>query len=423
MQAATRWAWLAERALEFEINHRVELVRMDYHTMPLGSERLVSDIDGAAVAAHGVPRALPGRAQHHRARVPPVAGLPRGVRRAHEPRRAGRVQRRRRGPAARRFTTTMDQYDEKVPGRYAFGRVFGVELEIQADVGTGLDHRVPGERPSRARRGRRAGAAVDLARARAPRRARRDGWTRVRRARTSTTRCRRGRGNDLKVDWDIALKRDDLFVDELVTWILGFVGSHDGVVRRAEDRAAARAGRGPRPPGGAAGRPGRGGAARRRAHGLGDTGAAVAAVNAYAAARGVTFRARRADLGALDALGKESRIDPAWYTASSSGRQIELARHADVGAAARELAPGGDVVVFKDLTPRYGDARPDWVEDYVDYTGHRDEVRAAREAPRRRLPHALDVSPGERRAGLQPVRVLRPAGDLRQLRHRTWTGR
>ena len=46
MQAATRWAWLAERALEFEINHRVELIRMDYHTMPLGSERLMSDIDG-----------------------------------------------------------------------------------------------------------------------------------------------------------------------------------------------------------------------------------------------------------------------------------------------------------------------------------------------------------------------------------------
>ena len=143
---------------------------------------------------------------------------------------------------------------------------------------------------------------------------------------------------------------------------------------------------------------------------------AVSAVNAYAAARGVTFRARRADLDALDALGKETRIDPAWY-GEQLGRQIELARHATWERLRESWAPGGDVVVFKDLTPRYADARPDWVEDYVDYTGHPTKYVL-------RVKHhdadCLTLSTYRREGDsqvVQPLRVLRPAGDLRQLRH------
>ncbi|HEU5322609.1 MAG TPA: hypothetical protein VFX28_17515, partial [Methylomirabilota bacterium] len=45
IQAAARWAWMAERALEFELNVPVARIRMDYHLLPLGAERLRSDLD------------------------------------------------------------------------------------------------------------------------------------------------------------------------------------------------------------------------------------------------------------------------------------------------------------------------------------------------------------------------------------------
>ena len=139
-------------------------------------------------------------------------------------------------------------------------------------------------------------------------------------------------------------------------------------------------------------------------------------MNAYAAARGVAFRARRADLGALDALGKETRIDRAWY-GGKLGRQIELARHATWERLRESWAPGGNVVVFKDLTPRYADARPDWVEDYVDYTGHPTKYVL-------RVKHhdadCLTLSTYRREGDSQvfnPYESYDLLGDLRQLRH------
>ena len=194
MQAATRWAWLAERALEFEINHRVELIRMDYHTMPLGSERLASDIDG-----------LQSRLMEFRERYRDVPNIierefhlsrdfHEAFRRAHQPRRPRRVQRRRRGAASRRVHDDDGPVRREDPRpRYAFGRVFGVELEIQADVGTGLvtgylenARLVPGEDGALER------LSTSLVRVprRSPSRTRRS----ARRRTTSTTRCPRARG-------------------------------------------------------------------------------------------------------------------------------------------------------------------------------------------------------------------------------------
>lgn len=369
MQAATRWAWLAERALEFEINHRVELVRMDYHTMPLGSERLASDIDG-----------LQSRLMEFRERYRDVPNI---IEREFHLSRdfheafvaltspAAPVESNGAAEGLRRvgFTTTMDQYDEKIPGRYAFGRVFGVELEIQADVGTGLvtgylenARLVPGEDGALER------LSTSLVRVPQPEPV------------EETDTCPpsddlddtmpKGPWNDLKATWDDALKGDDRpFIDVLVDLVLGSSGPMTASF--AGPRIAPRAA----PVASLAGRAQRAGLAVEELHAvartaLGDTPErAVSAVNAYAAARGVTFRARRADLGALDAIGKETRIDPAWY-GEQLGRQIELARHPTWERLYESWAPGGDVVVFKDLTPRYADARPDWVEDYVDYTGH-----------------------------------------------------
>ena len=105
----------------------------------------------------------------------------------------------------------MDQYDEKIPGRYAFGRVFGVELEIQADVGTGqitgyLENArlIPGK-------GRRPRAALDLARAGAG--ARSPSMTdevRARRRRSlDDTMPKRPVGGPRRQTFDIALERDN----------------------------------------------------------------------------------------------------------------------------------------------------------------------------------------------------------------------
>src|SRR5262249_26462369 len=126
------------RALEFEINHRVDLIRMDYHTMPLGSERLVGDIDS-----------LQSRLLQFRERYRDVPNII--EREFHFSRDFHEAFRALTSPATpseshgaaeglRRvqFTTKLDEYDVKIPGRYAFARVFGVEMEIQADVGTGL---------------------------------------------------------------------------------------------------------------------------------------------------------------------------------------------------------------------------------------------------------------------------------------------
>lgn len=371
LQSAARWAWLAERALEFEINHRVELIRMDYHSMPLGSERLVGDIE-----------VLQTRLMEFRERYRDVPNI---IEREFHLSRdfheafvaltspAAPVETNGAAEGLRRvqFTTTMGQYDEKVSGRYAFGRVFGVELEIQADVGTGLitgylenARLVPGadgalERLSTSLVRVPKPMVVDEADPCPPREDLDDSLP-------------KGPWDDLKVSWDIALERDDLpFVDELVAWILGSSGPATALFVKPRP--------GPRPA------PVTNLARRAAGSGLEETelravarsalGGApervVDGVNAYAAARGVGFRLRRADVVALEELGKETRLEPGWYVRQLD-RQIVLAGRPTWQRWRESWAPGSDTVVYKDLTPRYGDGlrRAEWAEDYVDYTDH-----------------------------------------------------
>ena len=149
---ANRYAWFAEQALEFEINTRIDLIRMDYHHISsksahgmeastggseLGSERLLTDID----ALHE--RLIEFR-EHFRD-VPNI--IEREFRLSQEFHEQFRTLTSTESPPAmpkvarglRRagFSTTMEAYDRKIPGRYAYGRIAAVEVEIQGDVAPG----------------------------------------------------------------------------------------------------------------------------------------------------------------------------------------------------------------------------------------------------------------------------------------------
>ncbi len=134
LKTAARWAWMAERALEFETNIPVSIVRMDYHLLTLGAERLRSDLDQLVVILaefreryRDVPNIIERefrfsvefpeqfRALTSLDASPPAESLSPGVRSVE-------------------FATTMQAFDKRLPGRYAFGRVLGVEVELQTDI-------------------------------------------------------------------------------------------------------------------------------------------------------------------------------------------------------------------------------------------------------------------------------------------------
>jgi hypothetical protein len=138
VQMAARWAWIAERALEFELNTAVSIVRMDYHLVALGAERLRADLDRLRTELaefrerfRDIPNIVERefrfsidfpqqfRALTSQAPTAPAEALAPGVR-------------------AVEFHTTMAQYDVRLPGRYAFGRILGVELELQTDIAVGV---------------------------------------------------------------------------------------------------------------------------------------------------------------------------------------------------------------------------------------------------------------------------------------------
>ena len=138
VRTAGRWAWVAERALEFELNTSVSTVRMDYHLVPLGAERLRADLDRLRIVLaefrerfRDIPNIVERefrfsidfpqqfRALTSQATAPPAEGLGPGVR-------------------AVEFRTAMADYDARLPGRYAFGRILGVELELQTDIAVGV---------------------------------------------------------------------------------------------------------------------------------------------------------------------------------------------------------------------------------------------------------------------------------------------
>jgi hypothetical protein len=135
---AGRFGWMAERALEFEINVPVSTIRTDYHLLPLGAERLRSDLDQLSVVLadfreryRDIPNVIQRefrfstdfpqqfRALTSQAPAAPAEDIGHGVR-------------------AVEFHTTMADYDSRLPGRYAFGRVLGVEVELQTDIPPGV---------------------------------------------------------------------------------------------------------------------------------------------------------------------------------------------------------------------------------------------------------------------------------------------
>jgi hypothetical protein len=135
---AGRFGWMAERALEFEINVPVSTIRTDYHLLPLGAERLRSDLDQLNVVLadfreryRDIPNVIQRefrfstdfpqqfRALTSQAPAAPAEDIGHGVR-------------------AVEFRTSMSQYDSRLPGRYAFGRVLGVEVELQTDISPGV---------------------------------------------------------------------------------------------------------------------------------------------------------------------------------------------------------------------------------------------------------------------------------------------
>lgn len=135
---AGRFGWMAERALEFEINVLVSTIRTDYHLLPLGAERLRSDLDQLSVVLadfreryRDIPNVIQRefrfstdfpqqfRALTSQAAAAPAEDIGHGVR-------------------AVEFRTSMAQYDSRIPGRYAFGRVLGVEVELLTDISPGV---------------------------------------------------------------------------------------------------------------------------------------------------------------------------------------------------------------------------------------------------------------------------------------------
>jgi hypothetical protein len=370
-QSAARWAWLAERALEFEINHRVDLIRMDYHTMPLGSERLMGDIDS-----------LQSRLLQFRERYRDVPNII--EREFHFSRDFHEAFRALTSPATpseshgaaeglRRvqFTTKLDEYDVKIPGRYAFARVFGVEMEIQADVGTGL---VTGYLENARLVPSRDGLWQRLS----------TSLVRVPKPMTIDNEDTCPILDDLDSSipsnpWD-KIKLDeglDAFIEGLVDWMLGSSSAASPTLKPKPQ---------PEP------RPQPVASLLRRAHrnGLGgeelrivgnaalgdDANRAVEAVNAYAVARGVGFRLRPADLAALQKLSEGRIVTPEWYI-DQLIRQIKFAGQRTWELRREGWSAANDVVVYKDLTPRYGkddtEAAKNWVDDYVDYTGQASE--------------------------------------------------
>lgn len=135
---ATRWGWMAERALEFETSTPVAIVRMDYDRRRLGTEMLVSDLD-----------ALQIRLREFRERFRDVPNvIEREFRLSQDFHEQFRVLTSPTAPAEMapvaeglrriQFTTDLYRFDAKVPGRYAFARVLGVEIEIQGDIAAGV---------------------------------------------------------------------------------------------------------------------------------------------------------------------------------------------------------------------------------------------------------------------------------------------
>ena len=138
VRAAGRWGWMAERALEFELNTTVSTVRMDYHLVPLGAERLRADLDRLRMVLaefrerfRDIPNIVEREfrfsidfPQHFRALTSQATAAP--------------AEAVGHGVRAVEFRTAMADYDARLPGRYAFGRVLGVELELQTDIAVGV---------------------------------------------------------------------------------------------------------------------------------------------------------------------------------------------------------------------------------------------------------------------------------------------
>ena len=140
VRAAGRYAWMAERALEFETNLPAAVVRMDYHLIPLGAERLRADIDRL--------RALLVEFRERYRDIPNVVerefrfsvDFPDQFRALTVNDALASQAAESLGPGVRavEFRTAMRLYDERLPGRYAFGRVLGVEVELHTDVSPGV---------------------------------------------------------------------------------------------------------------------------------------------------------------------------------------------------------------------------------------------------------------------------------------------
>lgn len=135
---AARWAWFAERALEFETNISIDILRMDYHLEKAGADRLLKDLDRQRlqlVAFRERYRDVPNIIERE---FRFSTDFPEQFRALTSTTDAAPVVRLGHGVRAVEFQTPIYAYDVRLPGRYSFARIMGVEIEFQTDVSSGI---------------------------------------------------------------------------------------------------------------------------------------------------------------------------------------------------------------------------------------------------------------------------------------------